>query len=79
MPEEERQKIFDKFYQLDNVSTRKQGGSGLGLSIAKSIIESHGGRIWIDDGEGGKGSNFQFVLPAATVSKTSNDGLDAKV
>lgn len=66
IPEDERQSIFDKFYQLGSVSTRKQGGSGLGLSIAKSIIESHGGRIWVDDGEGGKGSNFQFVLPVAS-------------
>lgn len=66
IPEDERQEVFDKFYQLGNVSTREQGGSGLGLSIAKSIIESHGGRIWVDDGEGGRGSNFQFVLPVAS-------------
>ena len=66
VPEEERQKIFDKFYQLSDVSTRQQGGSGLGLSIANSIVESHGGRIWVDDGGGGKGSNFQFVLPVVS-------------
>ncbi len=60
---EERQKIFDKFYQLSDISTRQQGGSGLGLSITKSIVEAHGGKLWIDDGNQGKGSNFQFVLP----------------
>ena len=60
---EERQKVFDKFYQLSDISTRQQGGSGLGLSITKSIIEAHGGKLWIDDGNQGKGSNFQFVLP----------------
>ncbi|RKU38666.1 hypothetical protein C6496_05430 [Candidatus Poribacteria bacterium] len=63
IPAEERQKIFDKFYQLSDISTRQQGGSGLGLSISKSIIEAHGGKLWIDDGNQGKGSNFQFVLP----------------
>ena len=63
IPAEERQKIFDKFYQLSDISTRQQGGSGLGLSITKSIVEAHGGRLWIDDGNQGNGSNFQFVLP----------------
>ena len=63
IPPEERQKVFDKFYQLSDISTRKQGGSGLGLSITKSIVEAHGGKLWIDDGNQGKGSNFQFVLP----------------
>ena len=63
IPAEERQKIFDKFYQLSDISTRQQGGSGLGLSITKSIVEAHGGKLWIDDGNQGKGSNFQFVLP----------------
>ncbi len=63
IPSEERQKVFDKFYQLSDISTRQQGGSGLGLSITKSIVEAHGGTLWIDDGNQGKGSNFQFVLP----------------
>ena len=63
IPPEERQKVFDKFYQLSDISTRQQGGSGLGLSITKSIVEAHGGKLWIDDGNQGKGSNFQFVLP----------------
>lgn len=70
IPPEERQKIFDKFYQLSDISTRQQGGSGLGLSISKSIVEAHGGKLWIDDGNQGKGSNFQFVLPL--VSEDNN-------
>ena len=63
IPVEERQKVFDRFYQLSDIHTRQQGGSGLGLSITKSIVEAHGGTLWIDDGDRGKGSNFQFVLP----------------
>ena len=63
IPVEERQKIFEKFYQRSDIHTRQKGGSGLGLSITKSIVEAHGGRLWVDDGDHGKGSNFQFVLP----------------
>ena len=63
VPVEERQKVFDKFYQKSNIHTRQEGGTGLGLAIAKGIIEAHGGNLWIDDGENGEGSNFQFTLP----------------
>jgi len=62
IPPEERSKIFDKFHQVSNVHTRQQGGTGLGLAIAKSIVDAHGGRIWVDDGAG-PGSDFRFVLP----------------
>jgi PAS domain S-box-containing protein len=62
IPPDKREKIFDKFYQLSDINTRQQGGSGLGLSIAKSIIEAHNGKIWVESEEG-KGSNFKFLLP----------------
>ena len=67
VPVENRQKVFEKFYQHGDIHTRQEGGTGLGLSIAKSIVEVHGGRIWVDDGEGGRGSNFQFVLPLVEI------------
>ena len=67
VPVENRQKVFEKFYQHGDIHTRQEGGTGLGLSIAKSIVEVHGGRIWVDDGEGGGGSNFQFVLPLVEI------------
>ena len=64
IPPEDREKVFDKFRQLESVQTRKpQGGTGLGLSIAAGIVEAHGGRLWIDTGENGKGCNFQFFIP----------------
>ncbi len=57
--------IFDRFYQVDNASTRKVGGSGLGLSICRAIIEAHDGLIWVVS-QPGSGSTFHFTLPLAT-------------
>lgn len=54
--------IFDAFYQVDSSLTRQAGGAGIGLSIAKYIVESHGGNIWVESEEG-KGSKFSFILP----------------
>jgi signal transduction histidine kinase/sensor domain CHASE-containing protein len=61
MSPEELDKIFDKFYQIDSTSTRKVGGSGLGLSIVKGIIEGQGGSISAVS-EQDKGSTFVFTL-----------------
>ena len=54
--------IFDTFRQLDGSSTRESGGLGIGLAMAKHIVELHGGRIWVESKKG-KGSVFTFVLP----------------
>jgi len=62
---EDQEKIFEPFYQLDNPQTQKKEGTGLGLRIAKQIIEKHGGQIWVES-EYGKGSRFTFTLPLAT-------------
>jgi len=69
IPEAEQEKIFQRFYQVEKHLTRKHGGIGLGLSIAKEMVEMHGGKIWVESVEG-KGSRFTFILPlnAAQVS-----------
>ncbi len=58
------ERIFDPFYQVDSASTRQVGGSGLGLSICKAIVEAHGGKIWAES-RPGLGSTFSFTLPLA--------------
>jgi signal transduction histidine kinase len=59
---EEQDKIFERFYQIENAATKKHYGIGLGLSICKDIVEAQGGRIWVESKERG-GSNFVFTLP----------------
>jgi PAS domain S-box-containing protein len=54
--------LFERFQQLDSSDARERGGSGLGLSISRSIIEQHNGKIWVESAVG-KGSTFFFTLP----------------
>ena len=62
IPSDKLETIFDSFSQADGSTTRKYGGSGLGLSISKKIIEKMGGNIWLES-ELGKGSKFSFYIP----------------
>lgn len=62
LSEENRQHIFDQFYQTEDTLSRKTGGTGLGLSIVKQLVEAHGGRISLES-ELGKGTRFFFTLP----------------
>jgi PAS domain S-box-containing protein len=57
-----QEKIFDKFYQIDSGPERHYGGMGMGLAIVKSVVEAHGGKVWVKS-EHGKGSTFTFTLP----------------
>ena len=59
---EQQKRIFDRFYQIDSSATRRYEGTGVGLSIAKRIVEAHGGDIWVQS-RLGKGSSFSFSLP----------------
>jgi two-component system, NtrC family, sensor kinase len=62
IPPEERDRIFEKFHQIDNSITNTKDGTGLGLAIAKQIVEMHGGRIWVESTLG-RGSTFRMELP----------------
>lgn len=63
--------VFDKFAQIENSLSRQVGGSGLGLPIARQLMESHNGAIWCDS-EINKGSRFYFVIPVANDKSNFN-------
>jgi two-component system, OmpR family, phosphate regulon sensor histidine kinase PhoR len=62
IPAESRERVFERFYRIDKARSRDAGGTGLGLAIVKHIIQSHGGKVWVDS-EAGRGSQFYFTLP----------------
>lgn len=57
--------LFERFYRVDKSRSRAVGGSGIGLTIARALVEAMGGRIWAESPGPGKGSTFSFTLPAA--------------
>lgn len=65
-------RLFRKFQQVDSSSSRRKGGTGLGLVITKVIVEQHGGRVFVDS-ELNKGTRFSFTLPAATPEEEALD------
>jgi len=62
IPPEDLPHVFERFYRADRSRARSTGGSGLGLTIAKQIVEAHGGQIWAQSWLGA-GSTFAFSLP----------------
>jgi PAS domain S-box-containing protein len=61
---EDQQRLFERFYRVDNRLRRETQGAGLGLYLSRAIVEAHGGRIWVES-QPGRGSRFSFTLPIA--------------
>jgi two-component system sensor histidine kinase SaeS len=69
--EVEQTQLFERFYRTDKSRNRHSGGAGLGLAIAKSMVELHGGRVGVESVIG-KGSRFWFTLPKAQLERGVN-------
>jgi signal transduction histidine kinase len=74
IPAEDIPYVFERFYRADKSRSRATGGAGLGLAIARQLVEAHGGRIWVESTEG-QGSTFTFALP---ISISSQEKIDEK-
>ncbi len=66
IPSDKQHIIFERFAQVDDTLTKRSEGCGLGLSLVKSLVELHGGRVWVES-RPGLGSKLSFELPARKV------------
>ena len=64
IPHDQLERIFEEFHQVEDHMTRRHGGMGLGLSIARALVEAHGGRLWAESDGPGQGSTFYISLPS---------------
>ncbi len=72
IPHDKIESIFDRFHQVDASDSRKKGGTGLGLAICRSIVQQHGGQIWVESTLG-EGSTFYLTLPVLTLEEDDYD------
>jgi signal transduction histidine kinase len=70
--------LFERFYRADHSRSRGEGGTGIGLAIARSVVEAHGGRIWAESVVG-KGSVFTFSLPLAPAATPGPEPVRATI
>jgi signal transduction histidine kinase len=67
--------LFERFYRVDTARSREDGGTGIGLAIARSVVEAHGGHIEAES-ELGRGSIFTFDLPVAPAGPAARNRRD---
>ena len=74
IPPEKLERIWERFYQIDQGTTRRYEGMGIGLALCKEIVEKHGGRIWAESAGVGKGSTFYVALPDISPGEERTSG-----
>jgi signal transduction histidine kinase len=72
IPVSEQERVFERFHRVEGHMTRRTGGTGLGLYIAKRLVEAMHGRLWVVSSPG-NGSTFSFSLPAAQAPHAAED------
>jgi len=73
IPRDQLERIFEKFYQIEDHMTRTNGGLGIGLSIARALVEAHGCRIWAASSGVGQGSTFTITMPITNKRATKQE------
>ncbi len=80
IPSHLRERVFERFYRApsNGAAAGRSGGIGMGLAIAKGIVEAHSGRIWIEDGTAGRGARIAFTVPVGDEESAHGDNLDSQ-
>ncbi len=78
IPEQDRPRVFERFYRVDKARSREMGGTGLGLAIVKHIVEGHGGQVWVE-AHPPQGSRFLVRLPIARPARSAAHTMDDKI
>lgn len=73
IPEQDRPRVFERFYRVDKARSREMGGTGLGLAIVKHLVEGHGGQVWVEANRP-QGSRFIVRLPISTSPRLNDNG-----
>ena len=77
--DDQREKVFERFYRADPARDRAAGGAGIGLAIVKALVESHNGRIAVSSDGPGHGCSFAVFLPVTDPAPTHSYGFDRPI